>query len=102
MGFLRKLAELVVEFPEEQPAAAARESEGDVLASIDKIRGELEVDLDSQRRSFEQATEGQANRPAQASAASHSSIALPPFLSIAEVYSRAKLDASSDSLNIYA
>jgi hypothetical protein len=48
MGFLRKLAELVVEFPEEQQAAAPTESEQDVLASIEAIRGNLEAELGQQ------------------------------------------------------
>ena len=52
MGILRKLAELVVEFPEDKAAPAAG-SQRDVLASIEEVRGQIEAETAHHRATME-------------------------------------------------
>jgi hypothetical protein len=51
MGILRKLAELVVEFPEDKPPAG--DSPQDVLASIEEVRGQIEAETAEHRAELE-------------------------------------------------
>ena len=110
MGLLRKLAELVVEFPEEeQPAEpAGGTTTEDVVAAIEKIRLDLE---NSTTPDFE-AADAEAPGPSAADSGveaagqtgteetAQDAIRLPKALGVAEVYERAQL-AHESGLDVY-
>lgn len=111
MGLLRKLAELVVEFPEEeQPAEpAAGATTEDVVAAIEKIRLDLEKSTTTDFEAGEAAssspvdaadTAADAAQRTEALDAAEDAIRVPKALSVAEVYERAKLVHES-GLDVY-
>ncbi|MBN2082762.1 hypothetical protein JW859_11240 [bacterium] len=107
MGLLRKLAELVVEFPDEpEDAGAASAGSGDdVVAAIEKIRLDLErgdtPDFEKAAAEEPAGAAGAADpdpipaaRPVAstpADSATHEDIKLPRVLSIADIYAKAKI-----------
>jgi hypothetical protein len=99
MGFLRKLAELVVEFPEEPQAATPAESEQDVLASIEAIRGNMEAELSKQRETLQEATAAPGGESTDG--AGGSAITIPAILHVTDVYERAGLQTTPEGFNIY-
>jgi hypothetical protein len=122
MGILRKLAELVVEFPEDKAPAGA--SQRDVLASIEEVRGQIEAETAQHRAELEGAVTTDSSeskgaaKPAGAGKASAgkpvkptlpprptgvtSAISLPAVLGIQEVYNKAGLEAKAEGFDIYA
>jgi hypothetical protein len=110
MGLLRKLAELVVEFPDQQPASKEAKGSGDdVVAAIEEIRRGLERDIAPDYTKEE--TEQVSIRTAQPELAdqrmtgeldsgSSAQIRMPAVLSVGEIYKRAgiKSDASGFDL----
>jgi hypothetical protein len=108
MGILRKLAELVVEFPEEQQATAPKQSEEDVLASIERIRSDIEADVKQIKPKFEDAAaETQptaapaSGATAAASSGTASGIRVPPILSVDEIYAKAELAPAEGKVDVY-
>jgi hypothetical protein len=123
VGILRKLAGLVVEFPDETAPTASgtgggSEGADDVLASIEKARLELEGHV-AQRRTGSSpagrpdplggadsianpfAAEANLPPPAPSEAASGSKIPLPTLLTVEQVYERAGLSSDPQQMNIY-
>jgi len=117
MGLLRKLAELVVEFPDEPEASGPTATAGsgdDVVAAIEKIRLDLERgelpdfeadDADDAPRTTAAAKPEPASaaRPVAstpADSATHEEIKLPRVLSIADIYAKAKI-VTGESFDIF-
>ena len=113
MGILRKLAELVVEFPEEK--APAGDSQRDVLASIEEVRGQIEAETAQHRAELEDAVaapsgstrpaDGQPVKPTlppRPISGASSAISLPAVLGIQDVYKTAGLEARAEGFDIYA
>jgi hypothetical protein len=105
MGLLRKLAELVVEFPEgNQPEEAGGQAGDDVVAAIEQIR--LDLEQSSQAEFSEDESVAAAPAASQAAAAlpaesdlarlAAQQIPLPRALSIQEIYEKAKIPAGAD------
>jgi hypothetical protein len=102
MGLLRRLAGLVVEFPEEP---SKKPPEADVASTIEQIRRSIES---SARTSFDtpepahQAAGGAPGAPAAAAPASGAGqgIALPAAFSVAQIYERAQLKPDADGFDI--
>jgi hypothetical protein len=117
MGILRKLAELVVEFPEDKAAPAA-DSRRDVLASIEEVRGQIEAETAHHRNTMQKSVSpetpeisGQDKHekpvkptlpPRPAMTGVPSQITLPAVLGIAEIYKKAGLEAQPEGFDIYA
>ena len=111
MGLLRKLAELVVEFPEEEQPA---EPDGgttteDVVAAIERIRLDLEKSTtpdfeagEAESASTAAGADAPADsaQPAMAETAGEDAIRVPKALSVAEVYERAQL-VQEGGLDVY-
>lgn len=113
MGLLRRLAEIVVEFPEEeQPpeSSGVETTTEDVVAAIEKIRLDLEKSVTPD---FEGDTDAPpaptGSEPPRVDAGASTAadtrtadepIRVPKALSVAEVYERAKLEAAGD-LDVY-
>lgn len=97
MGILRKLAGLVVEFPDQpQPAGPKPEQEEDVLAAIERARKDVEGRVEA-------AVEDLPVRPAAAPAGEgtpSSGISVPSILSIREIYSRAKVSPDDKAVGV--
>jgi len=99
MSLLRRLAGLVVEFPEEP---SKKPPEADVASTIEQIRRSIEGGA---RTSFEtpepagQAAAGTAPAPAAASGGGPG-IALPAAFSMAQIYERAQLKPDADGFDI--
>jgi hypothetical protein len=111
MGLLRKLAELVVEFPEGEAAEEQERAKADdVVAAIEQIRLDLEQ---SSKTDFSEETSGEAvaQPPAPVAKGDAASLArkalgeaqpageevkLPRVLSIQEVYEQAQIAAGAD------
>lgn len=112
-GILRKLAELVVEFPEDKAAPAA-DSRRDVLASIEEVRGQIEAETAQHRTTLQKsvATDSFApsgadkpvkpTLPPRTTSSVPSQITLPAVLGIPDVYKKAGLDPKVDGFDIYA
>jgi hypothetical protein len=104
MGILRKLAELVVEFPEEQQPAADSKGQS-VLDSIEQIRADLETDLAKERPDFSSDSQELQGDSAQAGGSlpsgAQSSIRLPGILGVNDVYAKAELASTPESFDVY-
>jgi len=110
-GILRKLAELVVEFPDDKPPGHADgESSQDVLASIEQIRQDIAGDSSSKPDFSDPLPPVVKPRlPAAAvpanSAASglspSSNIRIPPVLGVQDVYAKANLKPVPDGVDCY-
>jgi len=110
VGLFRKLAELIVEFPEEERAAAqpaTAESE-DVVAAIERIRRDLEQSASPDFAATEQEepapAEASTAQPAPASVVpaetADEPIRIPKALSVGEVYDRAQV-AQEGAIDVY-
>jgi hypothetical protein len=106
MGLLRKLAELVVEFPEEQGKAGAPKQTGadkqDVVSAIEEIAQGLET---QSKPAFEHAADPAATKapgsmPPIAGEQSASGIKLPVILNVAQVYDKAQLKPDADGFDL--
>jgi hypothetical protein len=122
MGILRKLAELVVEFPEDK--APAGDSPQDVLASIEEVRGQIEAETAQHRAELEGTVTSASSASAKSAAPADSkamgtskptkptlpprpagvtsAISLPAVLGIQDVYAKAGLTAKAEGFDIYA
>ena len=109
MGLLRKLAELVVEFPEAERARNEPKSSGDdVVAAIEQIRKGLENDIapDYSKEETDEVSIKTAqpdNLPRMTGALggeADASIKLPAMLSIAEVYERAGIKSDGSGFDL--
>jgi hypothetical protein len=110
MGLLRKLAGLVVEFPEDtkKGAPAAAEDEHDVVAAIEKVRADLAADL---KPKFEApGAEAAPVKPPGTATAGKPPAALPPspddipllkVLSINDIYKTASLETKPDGFDVF-
>lgn len=111
MGLLRRLAELIVEFPDEKhpPAQGSTERDEDVVAAIERIRMDLEK---SASPDFEDAGEADASAadagqaegekaPSGATTgATDDPILVPKALGVTEVYEQARI-APEDGFDVY-
>lgn len=97
MGILRKLAGLVVEFPDQpQPAGPKPGPEEDVLAAIERARKDVEGSVESVVGDLPVKP---AAMPAGEGAPS-SGISVPTLLSIQEIYGRAKVAADDKAIGV--
>jgi hypothetical protein len=113
MGILRKLAELVVEFPDDKAAPAA-DDQHDVLKSIEDVRTQIEAETAQHRSSLQKsitddsmppALDGKPIRPTlppRQTPGVASQITLPAVLGIPDIYKRAGLESKPDGFDIYA
>jgi len=106
VGFLKKIAGLVVEFPEQpKPAAARPGATGgggeDVLAAIEQARKELEGSVSANFDEGSSRKETKAAGTDKAAAATAPAIALPGVLSVSEVYERAKIASDPSGFDVY-
>ena len=108
MGLLKKLAELVIEFPDEEasqvasgtPGSMGSEANADVVDAIEKIRRDLEQSMEPDFSSEgshreENVSAGESSAPSEPSpapaSASEELVSLPVVLDVAGVYQRAEL-----------
>jgi hypothetical protein len=99
MGLLRKLAELVVEFPPEEQKAAPAGSGDDVLASIEQIRQNMEHDI-ATRPSFKEPAAEALATSSSTQPAGHGKLRVPPALAVADIYAKAKL-STPDGFDVF-
>lgn len=106
MGLLRKLAELVVEFPDDQGKAGTPKQKGgekqDVVSAIEEIAAGLETQA---KPAFEHPADAAVVLPQAASAATSgaqipSGIKLPVLLNIAQVYEKAQIKPDAEGFDI--
>jgi hypothetical protein len=102
MGLLHKLAGLVVEFPDDaHKQAPPASSDEDVVSTIEKVRADLETELKPKfDASKPDAPAGAGGQPGSGTAGGDQ-IALPPILSVDEIYKQANLVSDPQGFDVF-
>lgn len=109
MGLMRKLASLVVEFPNEgaKSSGATPEEQADVVAAIEKVRADLEAEMkpkfeaDMAASSASAGNSQRTSTSSDAAAAGEDHIPLPDILSVADVYEKVELVPTDQGFDVF-